>query len=174
MSRFQPLQEPWCHSLLFIPEAEVLLLVLPGQEVYAQPWFIMQCIFSKIDQPCTGVAQIIIQIPLPHPTTEAPAPVLLHLLLLLPPLLQLFLHWPQLLPAHPHLLARWLLDFPGNGCSTASGSTGWYSAGTFWFLHLAFGIQHLAFSHGEPFLTLVGLGCQNYVKALGGADLPYH
>ena len=23
-------------------------------------------------------------------------------------------------------------------------------------------------------LTLVGLGCQNYVKAWGGADLPYH
>ena len=26
----------------------------------------------------------------------------------------------------------------------------------------------------EQLLTLVGLGCQNYVKAWGGADLPYH
>ena len=28
--------------------------------------------------------------------------------------------------------------------------------------------------HRDEVLTLVGLGCQNYLKAWGGADLPYH
>lgn len=79
-----------------------------------------------------GVAQILIQIPFNlNPSTEVPALVDLHLLLLLPPLLHLLLPWLLLLPPDPHLLGRQLSVSPGNGCSTASGSTGWCSAGTF-------------------------------------------